>query len=215
MLGSTHEEFAARTGHEIVERYGMTETGIITSQPLHGVRKAGKVGRALPGMQVRVSGAPPGAVEVKGPDVSIEYWNRPELRGTEFTSDGWFKTGDLGILDEDGSLEIVGRAKDLIITGGLNVYPKELELIIDEFPGVLESAVIGLPDPDFGEAVTAVVVACAGALLDESALRAKAASTLAPYKVPKRFIVLNELPRNAMGKVEKARLRRELSSGGA
>jgi malonyl-CoA/methylmalonyl-CoA synthetase len=211
MLRTTHEEFLARTGHEIVERYGMTETGIITSQPLHGARKIGTVGRALPGVSIRVSGAAPGGIEVKGENLVVDYWNRPELRETEFTPDGWFKTGDLGSIDEDGDLEIVGRAKDLIITGGLNVYPKELELVIDAFPGVLECAVIGVPDDDFGEAVTALVVAVDGVLLDESELRARATSTLAPYKVPKRFIVVAELPRNAMGKVEKARLRRDHS----
>ncbi|MBW4078429.1 MAG: AMP-binding protein [Acidobacteria bacterium] len=211
LLRATHREFAERTGYTIIERYGMTETGIITSNPIDGSLKVGTVGRALPGVEVRVTGGSPGDVEVKGPNVLIDYWNRPELRETEFTIDGWFKTGDVGIVDEDGYLEIVGRAKDLIITGGYNVYPKELELVLDTFPGVLESAVIGLPDADFGEAVTAIVVPRPGAHLDEAQLGVLARSSFAKFKVPKRFIIVTELPRNAMGKVEKARLRRELS----
>ena len=211
MLRSTHTEFAQRTGHEIIERYGMTETGMITSNPIDGSLKIGTVGPALPGVTIRIDGVPPGVVEVKGPNVLIDYWNRPELRETEFTADGWFKTGDVGVMDADGFLEIVGRAKDLIISGGFNVYPKELELVIDEFPDVLESAVIGLPDADFGEAVTAVVVARPGARLDEGALSALARSSLAGFKVPKRFIFVAELPRNAMGKVQKAQLRRQFT----
>jgi len=207
MLRSTHEEFFARTGQRILERYGMTETGMITSNPLHGERKPGTVGPALPGVQVRVTGGSPGAVEVRGPNVFAQYWNRPELRTSEFTSDGFFKTGDVGVLDDDGYLEIVGRSKDLIITGGLNVYPKELEQVIDEFPGVLESAVIGVPDADFGEAVTAVVVAQPGVVLDEGELRERAQALLASFKIPKSFVFVSELPRNTMGKVEKARLR--------
>lgn len=211
MLRSTHTEFADRTGHEIVERYGMTETGMITSNPIDGSLKIATVGPALPGVTIRIDGVSPGGVEVKGPNVFIDYWNRPELRETEFTHDGWFKTGDVGTMDDEGFLEIVGRAKDLIISGGLNVYPKELELVIDEFPDVLESAVIGLPDADFGEAVTAVVVARPGARLDEATLSALARSSLAGFKVPKRFIFVTELPRNAMGKVQKARLRSQFS----
>lgn len=211
MLRSTHREFADRTGHEIVERYGMTETGMITSNPIDGSLKIGTVGPALPGVMIRIDGVSPGNVEVKGPNVFVDYWNRPELRGTEFTHDGWFKTGDVGTVDEDGFLEIVGRAKDLIISGGFNVYPKELELVIDAFPGVLESAVIGLPDADFGEAVTAVVVARPGVRLDEAALSAHARSSLASFKVPRRFIFVAELPRNAMGKVQKAQLRSRFS----
>lgn len=211
MLRSTHQEFTDRTGREIVERYGMTETGINTSNPIDGSLKIGTVGRALPGVEIRVRGGSPGDIEVKGPNVLSDYWNRPELRASEFTPDGWFKTGDIGVVDEDGFLEIVGRAKDLIITGGFNVYPKELELVIDTFAGVLESAVIGLPDADFGEAVTALVVPRSGAHLDEAELGVLARSSFAAYKVPKRFIIVDELPRNAMGKVEKARLRGELS----
>jgi malonyl-CoA/methylmalonyl-CoA synthetase len=207
MLRSTHEEFFARTGQRILERYGMTETGMITSNPLYGERKPGTVGPALPGVEVRVTGGSPGAVEVRGPNVFAEYWNRPQLRTSEFTPDGFFKTGDVGVLDDDGYLEIVGRSRDLIITGGLNVYPKELEQVIDEFPGVLESAVIGVPDADFGEAVTAVVVAQPGVALDESELRERAQASMASFKIPKSFVFVSELPRNTMGKVEKARLR--------
>ncbi|HEY5121659.1 MAG TPA: AMP-binding protein, partial [Acidimicrobiales bacterium] len=204
MLRRTHEEFRTRTGQQILERYGMTETGMITSNPLHGQRKPGTVGPALPGVEVRVSGGSPGAIEVRGPNVFREYWNRPELRHSEFTADGFFITGDVGVLDDDGYLEIVGRSKDLIITGGLNVYPKELELVIDAFPGVLESAVVGVPDADFGEAVSAVVVAQPGVDLDVDELRARARASLASFKVPKNFVVVPVLPRNTMGKVQKA-----------
>jgi malonyl-CoA/methylmalonyl-CoA synthetase len=211
MLRSTHDEFLARTGHRVLERYGTTETGMITSNPLRGTRKPGTVGPALPGVEIRVNGGPPGSIEVRGPNVFDGYWNRPGSREVDFTSDGFFITGDLGLLDEDGYLEIVGRSKDLIITGGLNVYPKEVEQVIDALPGVLESAVIGVPDADFGEAVTAVVVALPAAVLDEDDLRAQARTVLAPFKVPKRFVVVSELPRNSMGKVQKARLRHEVA----
>jgi malonyl-CoA/methylmalonyl-CoA synthetase len=210
MRRSTHEEFFARTGQRILERYGMTETGMITSNPLQGERRPGTVGPALPGVEVRVSGGSPGVVEVRGPNVFAGYWRRPELRESEFTSDGFFITGDLGVLDVDGYLEIVGRTKDLVITGGLNVYPKELEQVIDEFPGVLESAVVGVPDPDFGEAVTAVVVPRTGVTLDVEELRVRARAALASFKVPKNFVCVPQLPRNSMGKVEKARLRRDI-----
>ena len=211
MLPGTHEEFFARTGHRILERYGMTETGMITSNPLRGERRIGTVGPALPGVEVRVSGGSPGVVEVRGPNVFGEYWRRPELRDSEFTADGFFITGDIGVLDDDGYLEIVGRKKDLIISGGLNVYPKELELVIDAFPGVLESAVVGVPDADFGEAVVAAVVAQPGVDLDVEELRTRARSTLASFKVPKHFVVVSTLPRNTMAKVQKAQLRRDLA----
>jgi malonyl-CoA/methylmalonyl-CoA synthetase len=210
MLRSTHEEFLRRTGHQILERYGMTETGMITSNPLIGVRKPGMVGPALPGIEVRVNGVP-GGVEVRGPNVLLEYWNRPELRDSEFTADGFFKTGDIGVFDEDGYLEIVGRSKDIIITGGLNVYPKEVELVIDGFPGVLESAVVGLPDHDFGELVIAVVVASSNEQLNETTLLGLAKQSLASFKIPKHFIIVDELPRNSMGKVQKALLRNEMA----
>jgi malonyl-CoA/methylmalonyl-CoA synthetase len=214
MLRSTHEEFHARTGHWILERYGMTETGMITSNPLHGVRKPGTVGPALPGVHVRVTGGSPGRVEVRGPNVFDQYWGQPELRDSEFTEDGYFVTGDLGVLDADGYLEIVGRSKDVIITGGLNVYPTEVERVVDEFPGVGESAVVGIRDPDFGEAVVAVVVTLPGARLDVAALRRHARAVLAPFKVPRHVVVVDDLPRNAMGKVEKARLRRDVVARG-
>jgi malonyl-CoA/methylmalonyl-CoA synthetase len=211
MTRATHREFFERTGHQILERYGMTETGMITSNPLIGERRPGTVGPALPGVEVRVSGGSPGAIEVRGPNVFAGYWNRPELRATEFTSDGFFVTGDLGVMDDDGYLEIVGRSKDLIITGGLNVYPKELEEVIDGFPGVLESAVVGVPDADFGEKVVAVVVANPGSTLDEGDLKDRARATMASFKVPRRFLVASELPRNSMGKVQKALLRRDVA----
>lgn len=212
MLVSTHEAFTERTGHTILERYGMTETGMLASNPYVGARKPGFVGPPLPGVEIRVDGdAGTGEIQVRGGNVFSGYWNRPELRDTEFTADGWFRTGDLGHFDADGYLEIVGRSKDLIITGGLNVYPKELEMVIDEFDGVLESAVIGLPDPDFGEAVIAVVVAEDGVTLDADTLRAMAKQQLAGFKVPKRFHVVDALPRNTMGKVEKAKLRKQFS----
>ncbi len=210
LLVSTHHDFRARTGQSILERYGMTETSILTSNPLHGERRPGTVGTALPGVDVRVVGGDPGAIEVRGPNVFGGYWRRPELQSTEFTPDGWFATGDLGSLDDDGYLEIVSRSKDLIISGGLNVYPKEVELVLDGLPGVSESAVIGVPDPDFGEAVVAAVTSHDGIRLDPQNLRELARVQLAAFKVPKRIHVLSELPRNAMGKVEKARLRSEL-----
>jgi malonyl-CoA/methylmalonyl-CoA synthetase len=212
MRRSTHQEFTERTGHAIIERYGMTETGMITSNPIDGARRVGTVGPALPGVMVRLDDTPVGGIEVRGPNVFSHYWNRPELGETEFTGDGWFKTGDLGTLDGDGYLEIVGRAKDLIISGGYNVYPKEIELVLDSFAGVAESAVIGLADDDLGEAVVAVVVPAPDARFDDRALIDFAQTELARYKVPRRVVVVDELPRNAMGKVQKAQLRRQLSA---
>jgi malonyl-CoA/methylmalonyl-CoA synthetase len=149
-----------------------------------------------------------GGVQIRGPSVFKGYWNLPEKTREEFTADGWFRTGDVGRFDEDGYLSIVGRAKDLIISGGFNVYPKEVELVLDAMPDIVESAVIGVPHPDFGEAVTAVVVAARGAILDEALLIAALKTQLAGYKVPKRVFVVEDLPRNAMGKVQKAELRR-------
>lgn len=204
---ATSEAFYERTGQRILERYGTTETGMIASNPLEGERRPGSVGPALPGVEVRVSGGPPGSVEVRGPNVFAGYWNRPELRDATFTDDGFFVTGDLGVLAEDGYLEIVGRSRDLVITGGLNVYPAEVERAIDALPGVVESAVVGVPDADLGEAVTAVVVLEPGAVLGEDGVREGVRSALAPYKVPRHVRFVAELPRNAMGKVEKARLR--------
>jgi malonyl-CoA/methylmalonyl-CoA synthetase len=218
LLASTHLEWSQRTGHQIVERYGMTETLMIASNPLAGERRPGTVGPALSGMTVRIVDQdtrvvnPPGVIgeiEVKGPSVFSGYWRAPSQ--TEFTGDGFFRTGDLGLLDDDDYLHIVGRVKDLIISGGLNVYPKEVEFVLDGLDGVLESAVVGLPDSDLGERVVAVVVARPGCSIDEAALRTAARQVLASFKVPKRIYPLDELPRNAMGKVDKAGLRRSLS----
>ncbi|MDE2447123.1 MAG: malonyl-CoA synthase [Alphaproteobacteria bacterium] len=205
LLAETHRDFFERTGHAVLERYGMTETNMNTSNPYEGERRAGTVGMALPGTEVRVR---EGGIEVRGPNVFKGYWRNPEKTAAEFTADGFFITGDLGHFDDKGYLVISGRAKDLIITGGFNVYPKEVEELIDAMPGVLESAVIGLPDSDFGEAVTAVVVPKAGVALDEAAIIAALKENLASYKCPKRVIVVLELPRNTMGKVQKNVLRK-------
>jgi malonyl-CoA/methylmalonyl-CoA synthetase len=216
LLAETHVEFEERTGHRILERYGMTETGMLTSNPVAGERRAGTVGVPLPGTEVRVvddEGAKcaPGAIghiQVRGPNVLPGYWRLPEKNKEEFTPDGFFKTGDMGTFSKDGYLSIVGRSKDLIITGGYNVYPKEVELAIDDLPGVLESAVVGVPHPDFGEAVTAVVVARNGEPRpEEAAIIALLKARLANFKVPKRVHFVDDLPRNAMGKVQKNLLR--------
>jgi malonyl-CoA/methylmalonyl-CoA synthetase len=188
---------------------------MITSNPYEGERRGGTVGFPLPGISVRVVGGDgkplppdePGEVQIDGPNVFAGYWRMPEKTKEEFTSDGWFKTGDVGQWSKDGYLSIVGRAKDLIISGGYNVYPKEIELVIDEMPGVVESAVVGVPHADFGEAVTAVVVKQKGAALDEAAVIAHVKSQIANYKVPKRVHFVDDLPRNAMGKVQKNVLR--------
>jgi malonyl-CoA/methylmalonyl-CoA synthetase len=221
LLASTHDEFRARTGHHILERYGMTETSMITSNPLDGERRPGTVGFPLPDVDVRVTDdagtevarGTIGGIEVRGPNVFAGYWKRPELTASELTDDGFFRTGDMGMIDTDGYLHIVGRSRDLVISGGLNVYPKEIEEVLDEMAGVAESAVVGLPDADLGEAVVAVVTPEAGAVLDADALRNEARRHLAPFKVPKRVIVRDTLPRNAMGKVEKAKLRASLVDG--
>jgi malonyl-CoA/methylmalonyl-CoA synthetase len=211
----TFQQFEARMGQRILERYGMSEAGMITSNPLEGERKGGTVGLPLPGVSVRIAdeadrALPQGAVggiQIRGSNVFRGYWRMPEKTREEFSADGWFRTGDVGMFDPQGYLSIVGRAKDLIITGGYNVYPKEIELVIDAIPGVLESAVIGLPHPDFGEAVTAVVVPRPGTDLSESRVIEHVKRELANYKVPKRVILLADLPRNAMGKVQKNVLR--------
>jgi malonyl-CoA/methylmalonyl-CoA synthetase len=205
LLASTHEAFRKRTGHAVLERYGMTETSMLTSNPLDGERRPGTVGLPLPGTDVRI--ADDEVVEVRGPNVFAGYWRRPELRATEFTADGWFRTGDLGMFDADGYLRIIGRARDLVISGGLNVYPKEVEDVVDALDGVLESAVVGVPDADLGEVVLAVVVAEPGRVLDAEAVRAAVRAHLAGFKVPRRVEVVDALPRNAMGKVTKAELR--------
>jgi malonyl-CoA/methylmalonyl-CoA synthetase len=213
-------EFRVRTGHTILERYGMSEAGMITSNPLEGERRGGTVGLPLPGVSVRVAGhqeqpmppGEPGAIQIQGDNVFAGYWRNPSKTREEFTADGWFRTGDMGVFDRDGYLSIVGRAKDLIITGGYNVYPKEVELVIDTMPGVVESAVVGVPHPDFGEAVTAAVVLDGGAEApSESAVIAHLKSQLANYKVPKRIHFVSNLPRNTMGKVQKNLLREQLA----
>jgi malonyl-CoA/methylmalonyl-CoA synthetase len=215
LLAETHRAFAARTGHAILERYGMTETNMNTSNPYDGDRIAGTVGFPLPGVELRVAGPETGRVlgadelgvlEVKGPNVFKGYWRNPEKTAAEFR-DGFFVTGDIGKIDGRGYVHIVGRAKDLVITGGYNVYPKEVESEIDAIAGVVESAVIGVPHPEFGEGVAAVVVRENGASLEESDVLAALSGRLAKFKQPKRVFFVDELPRNAMGKVQKNVLR--------
>lgn len=207
LLESAFAEFEARTGHRILERYGMSEAVIITTNPLDGERVAGSVGYPLPGVDLRIGGGEAtGVIEIRGPSVFSGYWRMPDKTREEFTSDGYFITGDVGRLDPDGRLWISGRAKDLIISGGYNVYPKEVELILDELPGIRESAVIGVPHPDFGEGVVAVVEA-ADPPPSEADLISRLRTQLAPYKTPKRVVFVDSLPRNAMGKVQKAQLR--------
>lgn len=225
LLKETFTDFAARTGHTILERYGMSETTMLASNPYAGVRSGGTVGLPLPGVAIRVvkstaesPNAPCavdeiGAIQVKGPNVFQGYWRMPEKTREEFTEDGYFKTGDVGKFDHNGYLSIVGRSKDLIISGGYNIYPKEIESFIDEIDGVAESAVIGLPHPDFGEAVTAVIVTKPGAAVSESGVIATLKSKIANFKVPKRIHFQEDLPRNAMGKVQKNLLRAQFSNG--
>lgn len=222
LLKETFDEFKARIGQPILERYGMSETVMLTSNPYDatlGERIGGTVGQPLPGVMVRVvddagkelGEGEIGNVQVRGPNVFSGYWRMPEKTREEFTADGWFRTGDVGRWGGDSApanyLSIVGRSKDLIISGGFNVYPKEIELLIDDIPGVDESAVIGLAHPDFGEAVVAVVVPKAGAKLDADAMMADLKSRLANFKVPKRIYFTDQLPRNTMGKVQKNVLR--------
>ncbi len=203
LLADTHREFETRTGHAILERYGMTETNMIASNPYGGARRAGTVGFPLPHVEISIND---GMIEVRGPNVFQGYWRNPEKTREDKRDNGFFITGDLGHIDEQGYLVISGRAKDLIITGGFNVYPKEIEDVIDAIPGVTESAVIGLPHKDFGEAVTAVVATAS--ILDEGAMIALLKTTLGAFKVPKRILFVTDLPRNAMGKVQKAELRK-------
>ncbi|HKE41938.1 MAG TPA: malonyl-CoA synthase [Casimicrobiaceae bacterium] len=215
LLPETFNAFKSRTGQSLLERYGMTETGMNTSNPLAGERIAGAVGPPLPGVSVRIMGEEGtvcaagvvGAIQVKGPNVFAGYWRMPEKTREEFTADGYFRTGDLGELLPNGYVKIVARAKDLIISGGLNVYPKEIEEKIDSLPGIAESAVIGVPDADFGEAVTAVVVPKPGMSPSESEIIAALKAQIAGFKVPKRVHFVDALPRNTMGKVEKSVLR--------
>ena len=216
LLADTHREWFARTGHAVLERYGMTETNMNTSNPYDGERVPGAVGQALPGVSVRVTDPetgkelPPetiGMIEIKGPNVFKGYWRMPEKTKAEFRDDGFFISGDLGKIDAKGYVHILGRGKDLVISGGFNVYPKEIESELDAMPGVIESAVIGVPHADFGEGVTAVLVCDKGAKVDEASVLKALDGRLAKFKMPKRVFVVDELPRNAMGKVQKNILR--------
>lgn len=215
LLAETHRDWSARTGHAILERYGMTETNMNTSNPYEGPRIAGTVGLPLPGVSLRIADPDTGAalpdgdigiIEVKGPNVFKGYWRMPEKTAAEFRPDGFFITGDLGRIDGHGYVQIVGRGKDLIISGGFNVYPKEVEAEVDAIDGVIESAVIGAPHPDFGEGVTAIVVA-SDSSLDEARILAAIEGRLAKFKLPKRVVFVSALPRNTMGKVQKNLLR--------
>jgi malonyl-CoA/methylmalonyl-CoA synthetase len=217
LLAETHREWRGRTGHAILERYGMTETNMNTSNPYEGKRLPGSVGKPLPDVDVRITGEDGkpvtdgdiGMIEVRGPNVFSGYWRMPEKTTAAFREDGFFITGDLGIRDADGYVHIVGRGNDMIITGGFNVYPKEVEALIDSLAGIEESAVVGLPHQDFGEGVTAFVVAKSGAQISEAGIMAALNGQLAKFKLPKRVIVLDQLPRNTMGKVQKSLMRKE------
>lgn len=217
LLEETFEQFEARTGHTILERYGMTETGMNTSNPLNGARRPGTVGFPLPGVEARVvdennASLPAGSVgslQVRGDNVFSGYWRMPEKTASEFTEDGFFITGDLARIDDRGYVSIVGREKDLIITGGYNVYPKEVEMVINELPGVAESAVFAVPHADFGEGVAVAIVKEAGQQVADEEVQAACEARLAKYKLPRTIIYLDELPRNAMGKVQKNVLRKE------
>jgi len=215
LLEETFDEFYVRTGHEIIERYGMTETNIISSNPVNGERKSGTVGLCLKAQALRIVDEGQnilglddiGNIQVKGPNVFKGYWNLPEKTKEDFGTDNFFSTGDKGFLDAEGYLTIVGRAKDMIISGGLNVYPKEVESVINEIEGVIESAVIGLPDDDLGEKVVAVIVRKDQSQITESEVISSLKTQIAGFKVPKKIILIEELPRNAMGKVQKNILR--------
>ncbi len=216
LLAETHKAFEARTGHRILERYGMTETNMNTSNPYEGERRAGTVGFPLPGVDLKITDPETGAdlpegevgqIEVRGPNVFKGYWRMPEKTAEELRDDGFFITGDLGVIDADGYVQIVGRSKDLIISGGYNIYPKEVELLLDAVPGVRESAVIGVPHRDFGETVVGVLVAEEGASLDLEDISEAVGISLARFKQPRKLIQVEELPRNSMGKVQKSILR--------
>ena len=217
LLAETHRQWEARTGHALLERYGMTETNMNTSNPYHGARIPGSVGMPLPGVELRIAdddGNPVangeiGMIEIRGPNVFQGYWNMPEKTAAEFRKDGFFITGDLGLIGADGYVRIVGRGKDLIITGGLNVYPSEVESLLDAIFGVEEAAVVGLPHEDFGEGVTAFLVTKPDAQLTEAGVLDALRDRLARFKQPKRVIFVKQLPRNTMGKVQKSALREE------
>ena len=228
LLIETFKEWQQRTGHTILERYGMSETIMLTSNPYaadaryggQDERRGATVGFALPGVGLRVVNdanqplpvGEIGNIQVQGPNVFKGYWRMPEKTAEEFTPDGWFKTGDVGLVDARGYVSIVGRSKDLIISGGYNVYPAEVEAAINELPGVAESAVVGVPHPDFGEVGVAVLVARPGAQPDAEAIVAQLKTQLANFKIPKRCFVVAELPRNTMGKVQKNLLRAQYQS---
>jgi len=220
LLEETFVDFHARTGHTIIERYGMTETNMNTSNPLEGERRASTVGPALPGVEVRVVDsngvdAPAGEkgdLQVRGPNVFQGYWRMPEKTREDFTADGFFNTGDKASISLDGYVSIVGRSKDMVICGGLNVYPKEIEQLLDNMDGVHESAVIGVPHPDFGEAVVAVIVPGPDSTIKEADVIAFCKSQIANFKVPKHVFTIEELPRNAMGKVQKNILREKYAN---
>ena len=220
LLEETFVEFEERTGHRILERYGMTETNMNTSNPLHGERRPGTVGPPLPGVEVRVvddagqqlTVGEIGNLQVRGANVFAGYWQMPDKTAEDFTADGFFNTGDKGRIDNDGYVSIVGRAKDVVITGGLNVYPKEVELFLDDLAGVKESAVVGVPHADFGEAVVAVVVRNSGSTISADEIISSAKQSLADFKVPKHVAFLAELPRNTMSKVQKNVLRESLKN---
>ncbi len=218
LLIETFKSWQARTGHTILERYGMSETAMLTSNPYNpslGERRGGTVGFPLPGVTVRVQGennkplptGEIGAIEVKGPNVFKAYWRMPEKTAEEFTADGFFKTGDVGKYDERGYITIVGRSKDLIISGGYNVYPAEIEGYLNDLPGVEESAVVGIPHPDFGEVGVALLIAKQGIVLDPANIISSMKANLANFKIPKQCFVIDALPRNTMGKVQKNILR--------
>ena len=220
LLAETHEAWVAATGHHILERYGMSETNMNTSNPYEGDRRAGTVGMPLPDVEVRVTDPDTGidrgrgeigGIEVRGPNVFRGYWRMPEKTAAEFRDDGFFITGDLGVISPDGYLSIVGRSKDLVISGGYNVYPKEVETIIDAAEGVVESAVFGVPHPDFGEAVVAAIVGNGARDQVEAAIRSEVKGKLARFKQPKRLFFVDELPRNSMSKVQKTVLRKEFA----
>jgi malonyl-CoA/methylmalonyl-CoA synthetase len=219
LSADTHRAFEERSGHRVLERYGMTETGMLTSNPYHGERRAGSVGLPLPGVELRIAEAEGGKVlpqgdvgivEVKGPNIFKGYWRNPEKTASEFRADGFFITGDMGLIEADGYVQLVGREKDLIITGGLNVYPAEVEAVLDDRADVAESAVIGVPHADFGEAVVAVVKPL-GDAFDKQAVRAALREELAGFKVPKDIVLVDALPRNTMGKIQKKLLREQLA----
>lgn len=221
LLAETHVEFEGRTGHRILERYGMTETNMNTSNPYDGERRAGTVGFPLPDVELKITNPETGdevaqgevgQIEVRGPNVFKGYWQMPDKTAAELREDGFFITGDLGKMDEDGYVHIVGRNKDLIISGGYNIYPKEIELVLDAQPGVLESAVIGVPHADFGETVLGLVVPAPGEAPDLEAIDAAARTSLARFKHPRKIIVIDDLPRNTMGKVQKNLLREDYKS---